>query len=345
MRHSYFRTLAATLLSVGVSVFAAAALEQQPPAQPPPAQAPQGRGQEPQGRGGQPPQGRGQPAQPPGNQTAQQPGNQTPPAPEPPKPKPLNTKFVTSKDGTKIAYDVTGTGPHLMLLHGAGQSRRDWHDLKYVDQLSVGSTVITVDLRGHGESDKPNAQEAYAIDRLVEDLTAVADAAGAQRFNLWGYAYGAHVGRYLVTRTDRVRSMVYIGVGFGPAIDGPTKAAIEGLKAKWKHLIDAQRAAKVDPKSLADPYRSAMEGGLPVMVAKMGALMEYPPVEPSEMKVPTLWLVGTDNPDAMAQIKAYDGKLGTNVTVKTLDGLNHSMEFYKVDAVLPVMLEFTVKQK
>jgi hypothetical protein len=73
--------------------------------------------------------------------------------------------------------------------------------------------------------------------------------------------------------------------------------------------------------------------------------MEYPPVEPSEMKVPTLWLVGTDNPDAMAQIKAYDGKLGTNVTVKTLDGLNHSMEFYKVDAVLPVMLEFTVKQK
>ena len=296
-------------------------------------------------QGKQPPAGNQSP-QKPGNETPGQPTNQTPAQPAAPPPLKLNTKYVNSKDGTRIAYDVTGSGPHLILLHGAGQSRRDWHEMKYVDQLSIGSTVITIDMRGHGESDKPTAQEAYALDRMIEDVVAVADAAGAQRFNLWGYAYGATIGRYVATRTDRVRSMVYIGIGWGPALDGPAKVAIEGLSRKWKHIIDAQREAKVNPKSLAEPYRSAMEGGIPVTVAKMGAMINYPPVEPTEIKVPTLWLVGSDDPEAMAAVKAYDGKLaGTQVTVKVLDNINHAQEFYKVEAVLPVMLEFTVKQK
>ncbi len=35
-----------------------------------------------------------------------------------------DTQFVTSKDGTKIAYDVTGSGPVVILLHGGGQERQ-----------------------------------------------------------------------------------------------------------------------------------------------------------------------------------------------------------------------------
>ncbi len=92
-----------------------------------------------------------------------------------------------------------------MLLHGAGQTRQEWTRTYYVKRLSPNFTVISLDLRGNGESDKPVKVESYAIDRLAEDLLAVADAAGAQRFHLWGYAYGGIVGRYLAQRSDRVK--------------------------------------------------------------------------------------------------------------------------------------------
>jgi hypothetical protein len=47
----------------------------------------------------------------------------------------MATRFGTSADGTCIAYDVTGSGPALMLLHGAGKTRRDWHKVGYVERL------------------------------------------------------------------------------------------------------------------------------------------------------------------------------------------------------------------
>src|SRR5262245_237846 len=105
-----------------------------------------------------------------------------PPAPPPPAPKPL---VAMSPDGTRIVYETTGSGPALMLLHGGGQTRRSWHDAGYVDRLSKRFTVITVDLRGGGESDKPDTAAAYAVERVLADLLAVADAASAKTFHVW----------------------------------------------------------------------------------------------------------------------------------------------------------------
>src|SRR5688572_27033120 len=129
------------------------------------------------------------------------------------------TQFVTSKDGTKIAYDVAGSGPVVILLHGGGQERKSWHRAGYVTRLAKEFTVVTLDMRGNGESDKPAPVAAYAWERMNEDILAVADAIKAPRFAIWGFSYGANVGRYLASQSDRVTSMVYIGIPFGPAVD------------------------------------------------------------------------------------------------------------------------------
>src|SRR5687768_13543220 len=76
-------------------------------------------------------------------------------------------RIAIAADGAKIAYDVAGTGPALLLVHGGGQTRQSWQQLGYVDRLKNRFTVITLDLRGHGDSDKPLRPDAYNLQAVV----------------------------------------------------------------------------------------------------------------------------------------------------------------------------------
>jgi pimeloyl-ACP methyl ester carboxylesterase len=216
---------------------------------------------------------------------------------------------VTSTDGTRIAYDLTGSGPVVILLHGGGLTRRSWHTAGYVARLAKQFTVVTIDIRGNGESGRLTTESGFWFERINEDILAVADAVKAQRFSLWGFSYGANVGRYLASRSDRVSSMIIIGINFGAAVNDTFLTLIRKMTAP-------------------EPWLTAM--------------IKYPPVEPGDMKCPTLWLVGTRNENAFASAEDYRSKLaGTRVTLAVVDGLNHPQEFEQIDRVFPRELEFT----
>jgi pimeloyl-ACP methyl ester carboxylesterase len=83
----------------------------------------------------------------------------------------METVYTTSPDGTRIAYDVTGTGPALMLLHGGMQTRRVWHDLGSVDRLRPRFSVVTVDLRGNGGNGTAQHRVARRNARLAVSRT------------------------------------------------------------------------------------------------------------------------------------------------------------------------------
>ena len=64
-------------------------------------------------------------------------------------------------------------------------------------------------------------------------------------------------------------------------------------------------------------------------------MLDYPPLEPPEIKARTLWVVGGADTAAMENVKAYEGKLeGTNVTLKVLSSASYSDCFIKTDEVL-----------
>jgi pimeloyl-ACP methyl ester carboxylesterase len=255
----------------------------------------------------------------------------------------MAASFAVSKDGVLIAYEVTGTGPALILLHGGGQSRRAWHDAGYVGRLRDHFTVITMDIRGNGESDKPTDVAFYAIDRLTDDILAVADGARAERFSLWGYSYGGNVARYLSQRSDRVTKIIIIGVGFGAAAPGRFRDYALGLRAKWKPVIEADRAGTLNVGSLSDQDQAMWQKGhIPLTVAQLSAIVDWPPVEPADLRCPTLWLVGSANENAMPNVQEYQDRLsGTNVLLHVLPGRTHAEELTSIDDALPPMLEFT----
>ena len=244
-------------------------------------------------------------------------------------------RTATSKDGTRIAYDVEGTGPALVLVHGGGQTGRSWSERGYVAPLRDNFTVITLDLRGFGDSGRPVVPDAYALDRVLEDILAVADAAKAPRFHLWGFGHGATIARYLAARSDRVISVVLVGATLGPPLEGVVKDAIVGMRAKWLPLVQAQMAGTLKVDTLSSSDRTAWDNGVAVSALALGALVDYPPLEPAEIKAPTLWLIGAADASAMENVKAYEAKLaGTNVTLKLLSGISYTDSFGKSELSL-----------
>ncbi len=272
----------------------------------------------------------------------QKPSTPTVPAAATAKPAaPTPRKTITSRDGTKITYDVTGSGPALILVHGGGQTGKSWSERGYVEKLRGQFTVITFDLRGCGDSGRPALPDAYTIDRELDDILAVADAVKAPRFHLWGFGHGATIGRYLAARSDRVMSAVLAGANFGAPLDGVVKDAITAMRGKWLPLVQQQIAGTLKLDALSSSDRTAWDAGVPVSALALGAMLDYPTLEPSEIKAPTLWLVGASDQSAMENVKAYEPKLaGTKVTLKLLNGATYSDSFGKPELSLAEAVPF-----
>lgn len=78
----------------------------------------------------------------------------------------MESKYFTVSDGTRLHYWEAGTGRPLVMIHGWTQSGAAFK--KNIPALSGDYRVIAVDLRGHGESDKPS--HGYRLSRFAKDI-------------------------------------------------------------------------------------------------------------------------------------------------------------------------------
>ena len=99
-------------------------------------------------------------------------------------------------------------GPPLILLHGFPEFWWAWrHQIGPFAQ--AGYRVIAPDMRGYDLSDAPAGLDAYRLDVLVADVTALADACGAPRFRLVAHDWGAVIGwRVATLHADRLERVV-----------------------------------------------------------------------------------------------------------------------------------------
>ncbi|MDQ1384085.1 MAG: hypothetical protein QOG65_1464, partial [Actinomycetota bacterium] len=88
--------------------------------------------------------------------------------------------FFTARNYA-IHYEVTGSGPLLILLHGMPMWGDLWRERGYVVRLSTEFTVVTPDLLGHGQSDKPSDPSAYGMTNMATDVLLLLDELGENR--------------------------------------------------------------------------------------------------------------------------------------------------------------------
>jgi pimeloyl-ACP methyl ester carboxylesterase len=99
----------------------------------------------------------------------------------------MNTSYVTSADGTRIAFERKGNGPAVILVDGALCSREIGPMKSVANLLAQNFSVIQYDRRGRNESGDASQ---YSVDREIEDIEALAKEAGEQPFVL-GISSGA----------------------------------------------------------------------------------------------------------------------------------------------------------
>ncbi len=141
-----------------------------------------------------------------------------------------------NSDGVELAYAEAGEGPPILLIHGfASNSRVNWWDTGWVKTLSeAGRRVITIDNRGHGESQKLYDPKYYSAPAMADDAARLLDHLGLGHADVMGYSMGARISAFLaINHPARVRSAVFAGlasrmisgVGGGEAIAAGLEAA------------------------------------------------------------------------------------------------------------------------
>lgn len=114
-------------------------------------------------------------------------------------------RHVTAPDGVRLACDVRGEGPPLVMVHGAGSAR--WSFDLVRAHIEDRFTVWALDRRGRGDSEDG---DGYSLEREFEDVEAVVFEAGGGLPDvfLFGHSYGALVAAGAATRVGRLEGLV-----------------------------------------------------------------------------------------------------------------------------------------
>lgn len=205
---------------------------------------------------------------------------------------PFQTARVERPGGVHIAYRRFGSpaDPVVLAVHGfASTSGRTWETSGWVRALiAARRQVVTVDLRGHGDSDRPTDAAAYDIGTLVEDLVAVLDQVPGPADYL-GYSLGSRLGWELAVRhPSRLRSLSLGGL-----------PASEPLVA---FDVDAASACLARGEPVADPFTrgflamiEAVPENDPAALVALAAGVQTGERASSAPTVPTLLVTGGDD--------------------------------------------------
>jgi pimeloyl-ACP methyl ester carboxylesterase len=102
----------------------------------------------------------------------------------------LGQRRTIAGAGIPLSVSVAGAGPLVILMHGWPEQSFSWrHQVPAL--TSAGWQVATPDMRGYGQSGKPENPDAYTLNTIAQDMGAIADALGAGRFVVVGHDWGA----------------------------------------------------------------------------------------------------------------------------------------------------------
>ncbi len=174
-------------------------------------------------------------------------------------------------DGVELNCRVGGQGPALLLLHGHPQTHVMWH--KVAPRLAERFTLVVADLRGYGDSAKPDAgTEAYSKRTLARDNVELMRLLGHQRFAVLAHDRGARVAhRLALDHPGAVERLMLLDIAPTLAMYRQTDEAFARAYWHWFFLI---RPAPLPERLIEADPEGYLKG---VMGTRSAGLAPFPP--------------------------------------------------------------------
>jgi pimeloyl-ACP methyl ester carboxylesterase len=248
------------------------------------------------------------------------------------------SRRVAGPEG-KLAVDDGGSGDAVVFVHSMAGNTRHWSG--QLEPFRKSRRAVALDLRGHGKSEAPRNGE-YSIEAQAEDVSAVADALGLERFSLVGHSMGAGVAlAYAGAHPERVTHLLLadpIGDGtqtpeaevrpFLEALGSPAYAEI--IEGYWSSIAGSDGA--VLDRLLRDLRETPRE----TMVRGLHAVMAFDPKPAlARFRGPTLAVItpANDFPYSMH-------RLGTGLPHRVITGTGHWLQLERPEEFNRILERF-----
>ncbi|MBM7365366.1 alpha/beta fold hydrolase [Gordonia hydrophobica] len=251
------------------------------------------------------------------------------------------TQTTVAADHVRLAVQLRGHGPTLLLLPGQANDHHWWDRTR--NDFAASFTTVTFDYRGAGKSEE---SDRYSTRLFAEDALTVMDSLAIEHFHVYGASMGGRTAQWLaIIAPDRVRRLV-----LGCTTPGGEHAVERGDDVRLL-LASHERDAALEDMMYTPEWRAAHPGpyqtlGDPTMSAKarhghLAASNQHDAWDRlPEIVAPTLILHGTDDrfaPVVNAQLLA-DRIPGARV--HTFDGARHGYFDECRDEASPMVVDF-----
>jgi pimeloyl-ACP methyl ester carboxylesterase len=212
-------------------------------------------------------------------------------------------------NGVKISYRVYGTGFPVIFIHGYGAKKEIWKP--QVIDISKRFTVITFDLRGTGESDRPNIP--YTMKMLAGDVNGLMNILKIEKAHIVGRSFGGMIAQNLVLLyPDKVERLVLIATNYGRK------------DSDWVEIPKSGRLVEVETLK-QDPLKAFKEKSKWVFHIKFRKEMEANPTKKfyNAFSMEDLIRESTINPSKPEDVINQAEAMKTHYTFERLGEIKH----------------------
>jgi pimeloyl-ACP methyl ester carboxylesterase len=204
-----------------------------------------------------------------------------------------------TRDGVRIHYEDNGSGDPVLITHGYASSTRAWDG--QAKTLGKQYRIVTWDMRGHADTDSPDAQEQYSEAATVEDMAAILDHLGIEKAVISGLSLGGYMSlAFYLAHPERVRALMLFDTG--PGYNNPKgregwNETSERRAKRFEELglaaVGGSAEVKISVHRSAEGLAKAARGMLAQFDDRVIKSLE-------QVKVPALVLVGANDQPFLA---------------------------------------------